>query len=89
MDKVNNDVDSHSQAELEIELQKALGELDDVNEMQQSILGQTGIHIGAIRLQKYRSRFDRDRERLEERIQNIRNRLSNIGIESEPYRDEW
>lgn len=58
--------------ELERELQTALAELDEVDEMRQAVLGQTGVHIGMRLLRQYQARFDRDRQRLEARAAQLR-----------------
>lgn len=89
MNKIDADLDELSQDELELELQKALDELNDLIELQQAILGQTGIHIGVPLLNKYRSRFERDKERLDTRILHIRSRLANLRLEIKDKHDEW
>lgn len=61
--------------ELERELQNTEAELDEVNEMRQAVLGQTGVHVGARLLQQHRARFDRDQARLEARLAEIRAQL--------------
>ncbi len=62
--------------EVEHALQDALGELDEVNEMRLAVLGQTGVHIGMVALKQYENRFARDQKRCEERISQIRARLT-------------
>lgn len=75
MDSANSDLDGLTSAELTHALQAVLEELAEVEEMRLAVLGQTGIHIGVVRLNQYNARFDRDRERLEARLQQIRLRL--------------
>ncbi len=88
MERSNTDLDNLTQDELEFQLKRTLEELNDVNEMQQAVLGQTGIHIGVVLLQKYHSRFDRDKERLEKRISDIRSRLDSFKLDSEATKYE-
>ena len=76
MDQANTDLDSLTREELERALQAALEELDEVNELWQAVLGQTGVHIGMARLNQYRARFDRDRKLAEERVARTRARLA-------------
>ena len=61
--------------ELERELQNIQTELDEVNEMRQAVLGQTGVHVGARLFQQHRARFDRDQARLEAHLAEIRAQL--------------
>ncbi len=75
MAQPDTDLDTLTRAELEGELQTALGELDDVNEMRLAVLGQTGVHIGAVQLGQYNARFERRQAQLEERVANLRARL--------------
>jgi hypothetical protein len=62
--------------ELERVLQVALEELEEVNEKRQAVLGQTGVHIGVVRLRQYELRFARDQQRLEDRCAQIRSQLA-------------
>lgn len=62
--------------ELERELQATLAELDEVEEMRRAVLGQTGVHVGARILQQYRTRFDNDQKRFEERAAQLRARIT-------------
>lgn len=57
-----------SQEELEAELRKARQELEWNEEDRRAFLGQTGVHIGVGHLQRARAQFDREEERLKERI---------------------
>jgi hypothetical protein len=75
-------LDEMSREELERELHVTLAELDEVNEMRQAILGQTGVHVGMRLLQQYRARFDGDEKRLEKRAAQIRTRLAALERES-------
>lgn len=64
-----------TRAELEQELQIALDELEDANEMRSAVLGQTGVHIGAVQLGQYTVRFERRQAQLEERVAGLRAQL--------------
>jgi ElaB/YqjD/DUF883 family membrane-anchored ribosome-binding protein len=88
MNRENIDIDTLTREELERELQRVLEEIDDLNDMQQAVLGQTGIHIGVVLLQKYRSRFDRDLERFNDRVVRIRARLAMNNPERVKRQDE-
>lgn len=65
-----------TKTELEEELRKAEDILDDVREERQFTLGQTGIHLGSHRLKTLRRRWERDEERLVERIGYIKSLLA-------------
>jgi len=67
-----------TRTELEKELQTAETDLEEVEEMRSAVLGQTGVHIGAVELQKHYARFDGDQKRLTERIEQIRARLTDL-----------
>ncbi len=69
------DLEAMTHEELERTLQSALEELDEVKEMRQAVLGQSGVHIGFVRLKQFETRFASDQKRLEERIAQIRARL--------------
>jgi hypothetical protein len=84
MDQPNADLDTLVRAELERELQTTLDELDDLDEMRLAVLGQTGVHIGAVLLGQYNARFDRSQARLEERAAKIRARLLSLESGSAP-----
>lgn len=60
-----------SQEELEAELAKARQELEWLNEDRQAFLGQTGVHIGVLHLQRARAQFEREEQRLRERISQL------------------
>ncbi len=68
--------------QLERELQAALAELDEVRDMRQAVLGQTGVHIGMRQLRQYRARFERDEQRLTERLAQIRAQIAALGSEA-------
>ena len=74
--------DTMTREELVRELKAAQDELDEVDEMRQAVLGQTGVHIGVVLLKQYEIRFARDQKRVEGRIAEIRARLA--ALESEP-----
>lgn len=57
-----------NQEHLQAELDKALAELEDLEELRHGVLGQTGVHVG-IRVLKSASRqFEQEEVRLRERI---------------------
>jgi hypothetical protein len=53
-------------------------ELEDVQDEREFILGQTGVHIGANELARYKSAWAKDEARLQERIAAIRARLADL-----------
>jgi len=53
------------------ELRKAQGALDDLEEERVITLGQTGVHIGTLELNRLTSSFARDEARLRARIQEL------------------
>ena len=53
------------------ELRKTQGELDDLAEERLITLGQTGVHIGTVELNRLTSSFARDEARLRARIQEL------------------
>ncbi len=53
------------------ELVQAQAELDDVTEMRLFTLGQTGVHLGAGRMNTLQASWDRDEARLRQRIDEI------------------
>jgi hypothetical protein len=78
MDAADNNLGALTKEELDRELRRALEDLDEVGEMETAILGQTGVHIGMRHLEAYRRRFERDRERLNAHIAQIRARLAEL-----------
>ncbi len=70
--------------ELERALRATLEELGEVTEMRQAVLGQTGVHIGIVRLKQYELRFARDQQRLEDRRAQILTRLALLDREASP-----
>ncbi len=69
-------LETKTRADLEKELRTAEDELDEVDDMQMAILGQTGVHIGAKELQRHYARFDSDQKRLTEKIAEIKAQLA-------------
>jgi hypothetical protein len=62
--------------EIQREIDAAQSDLEEIDEMRQAVLRQTGVHVGARVLQEYRTRFDRDQKRLEERLTQLREQLA-------------
>ena len=54
------------------ELEKCQSSLEDVQEERMFTLGQTGIHLGAARVEALRAQWDREEQALKERIAAIR-----------------
>jgi hypothetical protein len=61
-------------------LSRADGELEDVLDEREFVLGQTGVHIGANELARLRNAWAKDETRLRERIAAIRARLANLQL---------
>ena len=61
-------------------LSRADGELEDVLDEREFVLGQTGVHIGANELARYQSAWAKDETRMQERIAAIRARLANLQL---------
>jgi hypothetical protein len=59
-------------------LSRADGELEDVLDEREFVLGQTGVHIGGNELARLRNAWAKDETRLRERIAAIRARLANL-----------
>ena len=59
-------------------LSRADGELEDVLDERQFVLGQTGMHIGAGELARMKDSWSKDETRLQERIAAIRARLADL-----------
>ncbi len=62
--------------QLQAELDKALLELEDNEQLRSGFLGQTGVHIGARMLRAAQGHFDREEARLRERIAVLRKLLA-------------
>lgn len=65
----DNSIQDLSSEQLEAELARAEDELADLDEMRRFTLGQTGVHIGAARLQSLQATWTRDEAHLRARIQ--------------------
>jgi len=59
-------------------LSRADGELEDVVDEREFVLGQTGVHIGAVELARLRNAWAKDEARLQERIAAIRACLADL-----------
>jgi len=78
MDRPENNLDSLTKDELQFELQKALGELDELDDLENAIVGQTNLHIGMHKILEYRQEFELDRQRLNQHIAQLRARLADL-----------
>jgi hypothetical protein len=67
-----SELEGLSKDELLQELQKAEAELEDLEEMRRFTLGQTGVHIGALRLKSMRAAWEREGTNLRQRIEAIK-----------------
>ena len=67
-----------SREQLQKELDAAQAELEEVEEMRDAILGQTGVHLGVRKVGDYHTRFDHDHRRLTERIAELRKQLDAV-----------
>ncbi len=65
-------METMSVTELRQELQKAEEELADLVEERQAFLGQMGVHIGVGLLKSRRRLYEREEERLNSRISELR-----------------
>jgi hypothetical protein len=59
-------------------LSRADGELEDVLDEREFVLGQTGVHIGAVELSRLRNAWAKDEARLQERLAAIHARLADL-----------
>ncbi|MBI4294998.1 MAG: hypothetical protein HY669_02385 [Chloroflexi bacterium] len=57
-----------SRKQLQAELDRALADLEDLEELRHGFLGQTGVHIGMRVLKSARRQFEQEETRLKERI---------------------
>jgi len=57
-----------NQEQLQAEMDKALAELEDLEELRHGFLGQTGVHIGMRVLKSASRQFEQEEVRLKERI---------------------
>lgn len=62
--------------EIQREINAAQSDLEEIDEMRQAVLGQTGVHVGARVLQEHRTKFDRDQKRIEEQLAQLREQLA-------------
>lgn len=67
-----------SKNELEVELKKAEDSLEDLREERQFTLGQTGVHIGASRVDYLRHTWEKEENALLDRIERIKARLKEL-----------
>lgn len=57
-----------SREQLQAELDRARADMEDLKELRQGFLGQTGVHIGMRVLTSARRQFEQEEARLKERI---------------------
>jgi len=69
-------------------LSRADGELEDVVDEQEFVLGQTGVHIGAAELARLRNAWAKDEARLQARIVAIQARLTDWSRRGDARPDE-
>jgi hypothetical protein len=67
-----SDLQNLSEEELRDELEKAQAELEDLQEERRFTLGQTGVHMGAARVELLQSQWEREERELNEKIAAIR-----------------
>ncbi|MHB0977687.1 MAG: hypothetical protein ACYC1U_10965 [Candidatus Aquicultorales bacterium] len=63
MDEYRRQVDAMDKAALQQERARLEEDLEDLDTERRLIIGQTGVHVNAVKIQSYREAFDRD-ERL-------------------------
>jgi len=83
MNEPDINLDNLTKEELHRELEKALGELVELDELEKAIVGQTNIHMGMRKILEYRQEFELDRGRLNQRIAQIRSRLDSLDFPSD------
>ncbi|MCL4500017.1 MAG: hypothetical protein M1548_06835 [Actinobacteria bacterium] len=69
------EIDSKSRDDLDAELERLEGELDDLEMERHLIIGQSGVHINAVKIQAFRETFDRDEARLQAKIALVKDAL--------------
>jgi hypothetical protein len=72
---MNDDLNSMTREQLQAALTAAQEELSDIEDERRFTLGQTGVHIGAAELKRINGHFERETQRLNERLAAIRDAL--------------
>ncbi|MCL5959126.1 MAG: hypothetical protein M1358_07355 [Chloroflexi bacterium] len=72
-------LESMSKEALLADLKKAEDNLDDVRDERDFTLGQTGVHLGASRVEYLRQSWEREERQLLEKINLIKSRLQELG----------
>ena len=72
---MNDDLTSMTREQLQTALTAAQEELSDMEDERRFTLGQTGVHIGASELRRINGHFERETQRLNERMAAIRDAL--------------
>ena len=62
--------------EIQKQLDTANEEMEELEDMQMAVLGQSGVHVGAKAVQEYRLKFERDRKRIQDRINELKTQLA-------------
>jgi len=70
-----SELEGLSKDELLQALRKAEAELEDLEEMRRFTLGQTGVHIGALRLRSMQAAWEREETSLRQQIEAIKTLL--------------
>lgn len=73
-----------NQEQLRAEMDKAIAELTDLEELRQGVLGQTGVHVGMRVLKSARRQFEQEEVRLKERIVTLQKLLDGGDSKSMP-----
>lgn len=79
LDDFRDRISGFSRDELAVERKRLEGNLEDVQTERHLIIGQTGVHINATKIQTYRDAFDRDEARLSKQIALIDEMLKGDG----------
>lgn len=61
-----------TRADIEAQIKELEAELEDLEHERNYVLKQTGVHIGAIRLKAMEEEYDRDAQRIREKIDKLR-----------------
>lgn len=83
LDEYEKKLEGLKRDELESELERLKGDLEDLEVERRLIIGQTGVHINASKIQAYREAFDRDEKRLKRKIEMIERELEVRGSGAE------
>lgn len=76
--KVEAELSALSQAQLQVELDGVLADMEDLRELRRGFLGQTGVHIGMRVLRQVTSQLDSEEARLKKQRERLDGLLAGI-----------